>query len=387
MNIAFLLRLWPIYGGGETVTICLANEMVKRGHQVTVVYFKEKVKADLPFIDERIRTIQIPGVRCSEKGYSLLQAKYVRNEIEQIIEKFDIEFVINQWWPVCYVKSIRMNTKAKLIKCHHTAVYWWNPPEKWNMKDTMKRFFGPISRRMKRKLLKKVDNYLPYCDKFVFLSQGFMEQYKQIRNYKDPEHKLDFIYNPLTFCNFLPKEELANKEKEVLFVGRLIDTKKVDRILNAWKLIQDSEELNGWRLTILGDGLLKFKLKKMAEDLQLKHYSFDGYQAPLGYYKRASIFVLTSANEGWPMALMEAQMNGCVPIVMDSFLSVHDIIDQNVNGIIIPNMDVEEYSKQLLALIKDRDKREEMASSAIEGTKKYVVERIVDRWEQLLNTI
>ena len=31
MNIAFLLRLWPVYGGGETVTISLANEMVKRG--------------------------------------------------------------------------------------------------------------------------------------------------------------------------------------------------------------------------------------------------------------------------------------------------------------------------------------------------------------------
>lgn len=27
MNILFLLRLWPVYGGGETVTICLANEL------------------------------------------------------------------------------------------------------------------------------------------------------------------------------------------------------------------------------------------------------------------------------------------------------------------------------------------------------------------------
>lgn len=31
MNIVFLLRLWPIYGGGETVTICLANEMGREG--------------------------------------------------------------------------------------------------------------------------------------------------------------------------------------------------------------------------------------------------------------------------------------------------------------------------------------------------------------------
>ena len=31
MKIAFLLRPWPIYGGGETVTITLSNEFVKRG--------------------------------------------------------------------------------------------------------------------------------------------------------------------------------------------------------------------------------------------------------------------------------------------------------------------------------------------------------------------
>ncbi|KAB6160128.1 glycosyltransferase family 4 protein, partial [Bacteroides xylanisolvens] len=41
MNIAFLLRLWPVYGGGETVTISLANEMVKRGHSITIFYFKD----------------------------------------------------------------------------------------------------------------------------------------------------------------------------------------------------------------------------------------------------------------------------------------------------------------------------------------------------------
>lgn len=38
MNIVFLLRPWPVYGGGETVTIALANEFVKRGHIVHVLY-------------------------------------------------------------------------------------------------------------------------------------------------------------------------------------------------------------------------------------------------------------------------------------------------------------------------------------------------------------
>lgn len=48
MNILFLLRLYPVYGGGETVTLCLANEMVKRGWNVSILYFKENTRKQFP---------------------------------------------------------------------------------------------------------------------------------------------------------------------------------------------------------------------------------------------------------------------------------------------------------------------------------------------------
>ena len=38
MNILYVMRYWPVYGGGETITVTLANEFVKRGHSVYVVY-------------------------------------------------------------------------------------------------------------------------------------------------------------------------------------------------------------------------------------------------------------------------------------------------------------------------------------------------------------
>ena len=41
MSILFLLRLWPVYGGGESVMICVDNEMVKSGWNVSVGYFKK----------------------------------------------------------------------------------------------------------------------------------------------------------------------------------------------------------------------------------------------------------------------------------------------------------------------------------------------------------
>lgn len=58
MNILFLLRLWPVYGGGETVTICLANEMVKRGWNVGVAYFKESMKENLLEISPKVHSFK-----------------------------------------------------------------------------------------------------------------------------------------------------------------------------------------------------------------------------------------------------------------------------------------------------------------------------------------
>lgn len=44
MNILFLHRIWPSYGGGETVTKCLANELTERGYNIHILYFKKSIK-------------------------------------------------------------------------------------------------------------------------------------------------------------------------------------------------------------------------------------------------------------------------------------------------------------------------------------------------------
>ena len=67
MNVIFLHRVWPVYGGGETVTICLANEMVKRGFNVHIAYFKDSDSSkEIPFIDARIKAHRIGNIKFNE---------------------------------------------------------------------------------------------------------------------------------------------------------------------------------------------------------------------------------------------------------------------------------------------------------------------------------
>ncbi len=61
-------------------------------------------------------------------------------------------------------------------------------------------------------------------------------------------------------------------------------------------------------------------------------------------------FAMTSAFEGFPMSIIEAQQNGVVPIVMDSFLSVHDIIDNDVNGVLISYGNTTMFAESLKSL-------------------------------------
>ena len=70
MNIAFLLRLWPVYGGGETVTISLANEMVKRGHSITIFYFKDSNAGGAGYINSSIKAVKISNIECDEYHYN-----------------------------------------------------------------------------------------------------------------------------------------------------------------------------------------------------------------------------------------------------------------------------------------------------------------------------
>ena len=54
MKILYLLRCWPVFGGGETVTRTLANEMCRRGHEVGVVYLWDRTNDTDIYLDKNI---------------------------------------------------------------------------------------------------------------------------------------------------------------------------------------------------------------------------------------------------------------------------------------------------------------------------------------------
>ena len=97
--------------------------------------------------------------------------------------------------------------------------------------------------------------------------------------------------------------------------------------------------------------------------------------------------MMTSAYEGWGITLTEAQQMGVVPIAFDSYSSLHDIIEDGKNGVTVNNNDFEEYVEKLLWLMDHEEDRCGMAREAIVSSRRFSLEVILDRWENLFTLV
>ena len=165
--------------------------------------------------------------------------------------------------------------------------------------------------------------------------------------------------------------------------------KRVYRVIDTWNYLE--ERFPNWRLTIVGDGDDRQNLETHAKALGLKRVSFEGFQRPVPYYKRASILVLTSDFEGFPLVLAECMSLGVIPAVYNSYSAVGDIITDGKDGIVIPyhkeGYKAKEAASLLEGIMVDDNKRNAMAQAAIEKSKKYSVENIYHEWENVFDAL
>lgn len=386
MNILFLLRLWPVYGGGETVTITLANEFARRGINVSVAYFKDSTRADLPYIDKRVSVFRITGTSCDEFSMPDVYVEKTVSQLSGILCQEKINIIINQWWTLDYIKKIKERFPyIKIVHCHHTAFY--NPVFEGHsrVKVVLKKLVKPLYLSyIKKKSVVSTLRFLPYVEKFLFLSKTFVDQFYEFYE-NDNISKISYIPNPI---NVKQNENFHGKKNIVLFVGRMLESpKRVSIQIKLWKCIEDSMEFQDWKFVLIGDGPDLNYYKDLSHSLQLKNIEFLGFADPCQYYQVSKILLLTSSFEGFGMTLIEAQSHGVVPVVMDSFPALRDIIENGYNGIITPNNNFDAMLSNLKNLMSDESKLNQYSRNGLDSSSSFNVCNVVDKWMNLLNSI
>lgn len=388
MRVIFLHRAWPVYGGGETVTICLANEMVKRGIDVHVAYFKDSDKSkELPFIDSRIKAHRINGVKFNEySGDFFINKQDIKTAsagLISMINEYQIDIVHNQWWPVEFLRGVKEQTNAKIVKTLHMDVDIKKAFDFSGLKGRGLKLLYPLYRfAEKRKNIWRCNKYYEYSDKFTFLAPCFLKSFAALCGKNENDNKLDFVYNPLTYNTAITPEERAAKENIVLVVGRLSERhKKISRILEAWKHVEQDNRFADWKLQIVGDGEDRKLYENTIQEDSLKRVEMLGFKQPLPYYKKAKVFLMTSAYEGFPMTLVEAQQNGLSLLVMDSYASLHEIVDNGDNGLLVKDGDIAEFTEKLKLLMEDEVLRRKLTDKGLQTCQRFIVGKVVDKWE------
>jgi glycosyltransferase involved in cell wall biosynthesis len=122
------------------------------------------------------------------------------------------------------------------------------------------------------------------------------------------------------------------------------------------------------RLIILGEGRERAKLEALASELGIaEDVSFPGFESnPYAYMSRASVFVLSSAWEGLPNALIEALACGCPVVNTNCPSGPQEILDHGAFGSLVPVRDDKALAEAILQTLEHPQDADRLRARAAE---------------------
>lgn len=202
--------------------------------------------------------------------------------------------------------------------------------------------------------------------------------------YVEPE-KLAFVPNPLVFRNGNGGGGApVSPSPSFLTVGRLVWDKAHDVLLDAFALLGD--ELEEWRLAIVGDGRMRDTLKAQAARLGVagRVHWYGVVQDPHAFYRAANIFVLPSRVEGTPNALLEAMSCGLPVIVSDGAPGPLELVEDGVTGLVVPVNDATALALALRRLATDEQLCCRLGEAARARVSEYDLPHALVAWESVV---
>lgn len=389
-NILFLLKSFEI-GGLEVVTAVLANKFVCEGHSVSIFAFEPAKKSSIEDrLDKRIKV-------CT--GHNQKYSKEHVQTMRSLMLEQQVQIVINQWGLPMYLLRTAVHA-AKGMNMKFISVYHSAPNKNGriqgidNALKASHNIFKTACLHVLRGAFEAVTAYsmrwnYKHSDYFMVLSPSYIKVFEEFVGIH-PAKKLIVQTNPITIDTRSFSFDQQKKQKEIIFVGRLDPTlKKVKRIIDIWNLLASSNP--DWRLTIIGDGPDRSFLENYVQELNLKRVSFEGFQNPVEYYKRASILMLTSDFEGFPLVLPECMSCGVIPAVYGSFSAVYDIVEDGKNGIVIPfnkdGFDAKQMADRITELMRNENIAKRMRENAVLTSKNFTVNHVYLSWLNCFNRL
>ena len=330
MKILMLTWEYPprVVGGISRVVHDLSKRLIKDGHEVTVVTYRD---GDVPeFEDDKgVKVYRVDNYMINSNNFIdwVLQLNFnMVTKVNQIIAEqgtFDVIHA-HDWLVANAAKVIKSSYDLPLVSTIHATESGRNS----GIHDETQKYINDT------------EWMLTYESSEVIVNSNYMKGELQ-RLFGLPFEKINVVPNGVNLTLFNSVERDYNfrrrfamdNEKIILFMGRLVNEKGVQHLISAMPKI-----LRGYhdtKLVIAGKGAMINELKAQVEALGISQkVYFAGYLSGKDVakmYKSADISVFPSTYEPFGIVALEAMLAEN-PVVVSDIGGLNEIVSHRENG-------------------------------------------------------
>ncbi len=207
--------------------------------------------------------------------------------------------------------------------------------------------------------------------------------------------KIGIVYNGVPEVNnnhYSPPKETLKKYflKDgipiILSVGRFDELKGHQVLVKIISKILEKREIY---LFIAGDGPLKKNVEAFVKSKGLENFiKFPGnVKAIEPLYRMSDIFVLHTFSEGFSNAVSEA-MAYSLPVITTDIPANRELIENDIDGILVDINDHNTFSKKIINLLEDKQKRILIGKNARRKiSKRFSIDKMVRKYEKIYDII
>ncbi len=361
-------RFWPLVGGAERQMASLAAELRKLGAEVTILTAHWDVRWPAEISHHGVRVVRLPNpslrgwgtvrymlaigrwLQTHRDSYDLVYVSSLRHDAYAAICARDLGVGtgMNASGPAPVVLRAEGVGQTGDVHWQHTAT-----------------FGGRISRRCQKAEAIVVQNSVVDEE----LRTAGYQRLKRINNgvalpaAARTEEQRATARADLSYAN--AELTVAAGAPVAVYTGKLHETKGLDALLAAWKLVIEQQPRA--RLWLVGDGPAAPHLANRIERLGLRRRvqlagTFDDVDQ---FLKAADLFVLPSSEEGTSLALLEAMAVG-LPVVVSDIASCRHVLGNEADGDDSPDKDTEpETAESLESLLVESGNADSLAAAVL----------------------
>lgn len=353
----------PEIGGPATYVPRLADALIERGHDVTVMTFTQAEGFD----DSQF---EFALIRLPKKGRVGRWISTVWQLIGQIRQH-----------DLVYVNGLLMETAVATLFIDRPMVAkvvgdiaWERARDKGWVTHTID-FFQTRAYGLKIELRRSMRDWALHRMTHVIVPSYYLRDIVA-RWFVDPR-LIRVIYNaykpPIDTAE--PIQCHLNSKYRLVTVCRLVNWKGVDGLIRILADLPDCD------LLIVGDGPERSALEQLTKQLNLSsRVHFTGsltHASVMSALKSADLFVLNSVYEGLPHVLLEALAAG-LPIVATKIGGTPEVVVEGINGRLSPINDEEKLTESI------RNALENLVSYQVELTDQFKLETMLNETINLL---